>query len=92
MIPVMLFGVLFAKKQYSLQEYLCVALITVGIVTFNLSGKPHNKEVRGVRTNNFLFPSHIVSLVTISISPLFQFVRCTFSGKVLMYSCSGSLC
>ncbi|CAM9229446.1 unnamed protein product [Ectocarpus sp. 6 AP-2014] len=44
MIPVMLFGVLFAKKQYSLQEYLCVALITVGIVTFNLSGKPHNKE------------------------------------------------
>lgn len=54
MIPVMLFGVLFAKKQYSLQEYLCVALITVGIVTFNLSGKAHNKEVRGVRTVKLL--------------------------------------
>ncbi|CAN0485152.1 unnamed protein product, partial [Hapterophycus canaliculatus] len=40
MIPVMLFGVLFAKKKYSLQEYLCVGLITAGIVTFNLSGKP----------------------------------------------------
>ncbi|CAN0167085.1 unnamed protein product [Ectocarpus sp. 12 AP-2014] len=37
MIPVMLFGVLFAKKQYSVQEYLCVALITMGIVIFNLA-------------------------------------------------------
>ena len=37
MIPVMLFGVLFAQKRYTLQEYLCVALITVGIVVFNLS-------------------------------------------------------
>lgn len=42
MIPVMLFGVLFAKKRYTLQEYLCVALITAGIVTFNLSG-PHKQ-------------------------------------------------
>eukprot|EP00904_Undaria_pinnatifida_P003278 jgi/Undpi1/12951/HiC_scaffold_7.g02617.m1 len=39
MIPVMLFGVLFAKKHYTIQEYLCVALITLGIVLFNLSGE-----------------------------------------------------
>lgn len=38
MIPVMLFGVLFAKKKYSWREYLCVVLITAGIVVFNLSG------------------------------------------------------
>lgn len=37
MIPVMLFGVLFAKKRYNIQDYLCVGLITAGIVTFNLS-------------------------------------------------------
>lgn len=37
MIPVMLFGVLFAKKRYSLRDYMCVGLITAGIVTFNLS-------------------------------------------------------
>mmetsp|Transcript_27601 Transcript_27601/g.36206 ORF Transcript_27601/g.36206 Transcript_27601/m.36206 type:complete len:372 (+) Transcript_27601:95-1210(+) len=39
MIPVMLFGVLFAGKQYSLREYLCVLLITAGIAMFQLSGK-----------------------------------------------------
>lgn len=39
MIPVMLFGVLFAKKHYTIQEYLCVAVITLGIVMFNLSGE-----------------------------------------------------
>lgn len=37
MIPVMLFGVLFAKKKYGLRDYFCVALITAGIVTFNLA-------------------------------------------------------
>lgn len=46
MIPVMLFGVMFAKKRYSLTEYLCVGLITAGIVTFNLSkAADKNKEV-----------------------------------------------
>eukprot|EP01084_Bolivina_argentea_P156143 272105_1 len=42
MIPVMLFGVLFAHKRYSLREYICVALITIGILIFNLSGS-HSK-------------------------------------------------
>ena len=47
MIPVMLFGVLFAKKKYGLRDYFCVALITAGIVTFNLSkAADKNKEVR----------------------------------------------
>lgn len=46
MIPVMLFGVLFAKKKYGLRDYFCVALITAGIVTFNLNGKSHNKKVK----------------------------------------------
>lgn len=47
MIPVMLFGVLFAKKRYSLREYLSVGLITAGIVTFNLSkSQQSSKEVR----------------------------------------------
>lgn len=55
MIPVMLFGVLFAKKRYSLQDYLCVALITAGIVTFNLTGKAHNKEVLLAYTRTRLF-------------------------------------
>lgn len=46
MIPVMLFGVLFAKKQYSVREYLCVGLITAGIMTFNLAkASASNKEV-----------------------------------------------
>lgn len=46
MIPVMLFGVLFAKKKYSLREYMCVGLITVGIMTFNLAkASASNKEV-----------------------------------------------
>ena len=45
MIPVMLFGVLFAKKKYGLRDYFCVALITAGIVTFNLNGNTHNKKV-----------------------------------------------
>ncbi|CAM9898401.1 unnamed protein product [Pylaiella littoralis] len=45
MIPVMLFGVLFAKKKYSLREYMCVGLITVGIMTFNLAkASASNKE------------------------------------------------
>lgn len=44
MIPVMLFGVLFAKKRYSIKEYMCVALITSGIVVFNLCGS-HKTEV-----------------------------------------------
>ncbi|CAN0351568.1 unnamed protein product, partial [Discosporangium mesarthrocarpum] len=39
MIPVMLFGVLFARKRYGARDYLCVALITLGIVAFNLGGK-----------------------------------------------------
>mmetsp|Transcript_19519 Transcript_19519/g.25233 ORF Transcript_19519/g.25233 Transcript_19519/m.25233 type:complete len:374 (+) Transcript_19519:104-1225(+) len=39
MIPVMLFGVLFAKQRYSAREYLCVLLITAGIAMFQLSGK-----------------------------------------------------
>jgi UDP-galactose transporter B1 len=39
MVPVMLFGVLFAKKKYSFRDYVCVALITAGIIIFNLSGK-----------------------------------------------------
>eukprot|EP00953_Heterococcus_sp_UTEX-ZZ885_P034214 17736-Heterococcus_DN1.PRE.2 len=39
MIPVMLFGVLFAGKRYSVRDYICVALITAGIVTFNLGGE-----------------------------------------------------
>lgn len=45
MIPVMLFGVLFAKKQYSVREYLCVALITMGIVIFNLAKGSKNEQV-----------------------------------------------
>ncbi|CAM9616677.1 unnamed protein product [Ectocarpus fasciculatus] len=44
MIPVMLFGALFAKKQYSVREYLCVALITMGIVIFNLAKGSNNEE------------------------------------------------
>jgi drug/metabolite transporter (DMT)-like permease len=44
MIPVMLFGVLFAGKRYSVRDYICVALITAGIVTFNLGGE--HKQVR----------------------------------------------
>ncbi|CAM9334122.1 unnamed protein product, partial [Hapterophycus canaliculatus] len=36
MIPVMLFGALFANKRYSSREFLCVALVTAGIITFNL--------------------------------------------------------
>jgi solute carrier family 35 (UDP-galactose transporter), member B1 len=45
MIPVMLFGVLFAGKRYSLRDYLGVGLITAGIVTFNMFGK--RKSVSG---------------------------------------------
>lgn len=41
MIPVMLFGVLFAKKRYSVRDYMCVGLITAGIVTFNLAKASH---------------------------------------------------
>eukprot|EP00903_Cladosiphon_okamuranus_P015393 g14217.t1 len=44
MIPVMLFGVLFAKKRYKLRDYMCVGLITAGIVTFNLSKVSHNAQ------------------------------------------------
>ena len=44
MIPVMLFGVLFAKKRYSLRDYMCVGLITAGIVTFNLSKASHTSQ------------------------------------------------
>ena len=53
MIPVMVFGVLFAKKRYSLREYLSVGLITAGIVTFNLF-KPadKHKEVRAPCCND----------------------------------------
>ncbi|CAM9854998.1 unnamed protein product [Chrysoparadoxa australica] len=39
MIPVMIFGVLFAQKRYSIRDYTCVALITAGIITFNMGGK-----------------------------------------------------
>ncbi len=53
MIPVMLFGVLFAHKRYSLREYICVALITIGILIFNLSSS-HSKvrEITVVRYTN----------------------------------------
>lgn len=50
MIPVMLFGVLFAKKKYSVRDYLCVGLITAGIVTFNLSkASEKRKQVKAVQ-------------------------------------------
>lgn len=46
MIPVMLFGALFANKRYSFREYLCVALVTAGIITFNLSKTSSKSEVK----------------------------------------------
>lgn len=70
MIPVMLFGVLFAKKRYGLRDYMCVGLITAGIVTFNLSKASHasqkvqygtcvceHKEGYALRWNPFIFLS-----------------------------------
>ncbi|CCI49424.1 unnamed protein product [Albugo candida] len=51
MIPVMLMGVLLGNKKYSMQEYLCVVLITLGITMFQLgkmatasSGKHSTQE------------------------------------------------
>ncbi len=46
MIPVMLFGVLFAKKKYGLRDYVCVGLITAGIVIFNISKASDKHNVR----------------------------------------------
>lgn len=38
MVPVMLLGVLIRGKKYRAFEYLCVALVTVGITLFQLYG------------------------------------------------------
>lgn len=35
MIPVMLMGVLIRKRRYQLREYLCVALVTLGVALFS---------------------------------------------------------
>eukprot|EP00752_Nemacystus_decipiens_P004865 g4428.t1 len=62
MIPVMLFGVLFAKKRYSLREYLCVGLITAGIVTFNLSKTAHT-NIEGKENSAYGLCLLLLSLV-----------------------------
>lgn len=36
LVPVMVMGTIFGKKRYSAKEYLCVALICVGLVVFSL--------------------------------------------------------
>jgi UDP-galactose transporter B1 len=36
LVPVMIMGTIFGKKKYSLKEYLCVALICLGLVVFSL--------------------------------------------------------
>ncbi|QDZ23151.1 UDP galactose transporter [Chloropicon primus] len=36
LVPVMVMGTIFGKKRYSLKEYLCVALICVGLVVFSM--------------------------------------------------------
>lgn len=36
LVPVMIMGTIFGKKRYSSKEYLCVALICVGLVIFSL--------------------------------------------------------
>lgn len=46
MIPVMLFGVLFAKKRYGLRDYFSAGLITAGIATFNFAKAPGKHDVR----------------------------------------------
>lgn len=43
MIPVMLMGVLIRRKKYTMREYICVLLITVGIAVFQL-GKASAKH------------------------------------------------
>jgi len=36
LVPVMVMGTIFGKKRYSAKEYLCVALICVGLVVFSM--------------------------------------------------------
>ncbi|GAB9471348.1 Drug/metabolite transporter [Globisporangium polare] len=43
MIPVMLMGVLIRRKKYTVREYICVLLITIGIAVFQL-GKASSKH------------------------------------------------
>ena len=38
LVPVMVMGTIFGKKRYSAKEYLCVALICVGLVVFSILG------------------------------------------------------
>lgn len=52
MIPVMLFGVLFAKKRYSWRNYLCVGLITVGIALFvSFDQSRSTQQVRNISSS-----------------------------------------
>eukprot|EP00611_Tribonema_gayanum_P029920 TRINITY_DN815_c1_g2_i2.p1 TRINITY_DN815_c1_g2~~TRINITY_DN815_c1_g2_i2.p1 ORF type:complete len:356 (-),score=153.18 TRINITY_DN815_c1_g2_i2:376-1443(-) len=64
MIPVMLFGVVFAGKRYSVRDYVGVALITAGIVTFNLAGKHKSGRENSTYGLALLFMSLVLDGVT----------------------------
>lgn len=44
MIPVMIFGILIAKKNYSLSKYVNMILITASITIFSLDGMSHKSK------------------------------------------------
>jgi UAA transporter family len=74
MIPVMLFGVLFAGKRYSVRDYICVALITAGIVTFNLGGE--HKQVSQSVTYSTVTQSAVTQPIA-ACSPLHKLTAVT---------------
>jgi drug/metabolite transporter (DMT)-like permease len=88
MIPVMLFGVLFAGKRYSVRDYICVALITAGIVTFSLGGEHkqvsplHRLQLHIVQShNNLLLVARKISFTALTVQQRYCGCNSTLSTR-----------
>lgn len=44
MIPVMLMGIIISKRRYSLREFICVFLITIGVALFSWKSKQSSQQ------------------------------------------------
>ncbi|KAK8792775.1 hypothetical protein WA158_004939 [Blastocystis sp. Blastoise] len=75
MVPVLLFGVLFGKRSYPLSKYLCVGLITLGLIIFNIFSK--NKKIRAASNSTYGLCLLGLSLCCDGISALQQDVVVT---------------
>lgn len=86
MIPVMLMGVILGTKKYGFMDYFCVALITAGIVMFNLAKSKAGGENSTVGLA-LLFASLVLDGTTGSVQEGIQGKHKTSSTQ-MMFLCN----